>query len=90
VGEIPWRTDRALRNGTSNRLPLQVTHRTSPACLASFWMSSQNSSSIWASSSRSPDTYRSAARTGKWVRELKRTSYGPDGYPFTGLGYTND
>jgi hypothetical protein len=25
-----------------------------------------------------------------WFRELKRTSYGPDGYPFTGLGYTYD
>lgn len=26
----------------------------------------------------------------KWFRDLKRTSYGPDGYPFTGLGYTYD
>jgi len=26
----------------------------------------------------------------KWFRHLKRTSYGPDGYPFTGLGYTYD
>ena len=25
-----------------------------------------------------------------WFRDLKRTSYGPDGYPFTGLGYTYD
>ncbi len=25
-----------------------------------------------------------------WFRELKATSYGPDGYPFTGLGYTYD
>jgi hypothetical protein len=25
-----------------------------------------------------------------WYRELKATSYGPDGYPFTGLGYTYD
>ena len=25
-----------------------------------------------------------------WFHELKRTSYGPDGYPFTGLGYTYD
>lgn len=25
-----------------------------------------------------------------WFRTLKRTSYGPDGYPFTGLGYTYD
>jgi hypothetical protein len=25
-----------------------------------------------------------------WFRELKETSYGPDGYPFTGLGYTYD
>ena len=25
-----------------------------------------------------------------WFRALKRTSYGPDGYPFTGLGYTYD
>jgi hypothetical protein len=26
----------------------------------------------------------------EWFRELRRTSYGPDGYPFTGLGYTYD
>ena len=26
----------------------------------------------------------------EWFREVKRTSYGPDGYPFTGLGYTYD
>ena len=26
----------------------------------------------------------------EWFRELKRTPYGPDGYPFTGLGYTYD
>mgnify|MGYP006280945511 CR=1 FL=1 len=26
----------------------------------------------------------------QWFRQLKRTSYGPDGYPFTGLGYTYD
>ena len=25
-----------------------------------------------------------------WFRELKQTSYGADGYPFTGLGYTYD
>ena len=25
-----------------------------------------------------------------WFRELRATSYGPDGYPFTGLGYTYD
>ena len=26
----------------------------------------------------------------EWFQELKATSYGPDGYPFTGLGYTYD
>ncbi len=26
----------------------------------------------------------------EWFRTLKQTSYGPDGYPFTGLGYTYD
>jgi hypothetical protein len=26
----------------------------------------------------------------EWFQELKETSYGPDGYPFTGLGYTYD
>jgi hypothetical protein len=25
-----------------------------------------------------------------WFRGLRQTSYGPDGYPFTGLGYTYD
>ncbi len=25
-----------------------------------------------------------------WFRSLRETSYGPDGYPFTGLGYTYD
>jgi len=25
-----------------------------------------------------------------WFRELRQTSYGPNGYPFTGLGYTYD
>lgn len=26
----------------------------------------------------------------EWFRTLRHTSYGPDGYPFTGLGYTYD
>ena len=26
----------------------------------------------------------------EWFQDLKDTSYGPDGYPFTGLGYTYD
>jgi len=26
----------------------------------------------------------------EWFQKLKETSYGPDGYPFTGLGYTYD
>jgi hypothetical protein len=26
----------------------------------------------------------------QWVRTLRQTSYNPDGYPFTGLGYTYD
>jgi len=26
----------------------------------------------------------------EWFRDLKETSYGPEGYPFTGLGYTYD
>ena len=26
----------------------------------------------------------------EWFRTLRQTSYGPDGYPFTGLGYTYD
>jgi len=26
----------------------------------------------------------------EWFRTLRETSYGPDGYPFTGLGYTYD
>jgi hypothetical protein len=33
---------------------------------------------------------RVSASHQEWFRTLKRTSYGPDGYPFTGLGYTYD
>jgi hypothetical protein len=33
---------------------------------------------------------RISASHREWFRTLRRTSYGPDGYPFTGLGYTYD
>ncbi len=37
-----------------------------------------------------PDHVRISEDHREWFRTLKRTSYGPEGYPFTGLGYTYD
>lgn len=42
---------------------------------------------------RAPKPQRHVRRSAShraWFRHLRRTSYSPDGYPFTGLGYTYD
>jgi hypothetical protein len=36
------------------------------------------------------DQVRISTEHREWFRTLKRTSHSPDGYPFTGLGYTYD